>query len=87
MSKDTSKKSDSSIIADLFSRDESIISCISDEYGRYLYKIAYNVLADDEDSEECVNDTYLKIWNSIPPDKPKNFKAYIAKIVRNVALN
>ena len=87
MSKDTSKKSDSSIIADLFSRDESIISCISDEYGRYLYKIAYNVLADDEDSEECVNDTYLKIWNSIPPDKPKNFKAYIAKIVRNIALN
>lgn len=60
---------------------------MTSEYGKYLFKIAFNILGNDEDSAECVNDTYLKLWNSIPPDKPKNFKAYIAKIVRNIALD
>lgn len=87
MDKRAAHKSDSKIIEAFFSRDENAISCVSANYGPYLHKIAYNILADDQDSEECVNDTYLKLWNSIPPNKPKSFKAYMARIVRNIALN
>ena len=46
-----------------------------------------NLLGNDQDAEECVNDTYLRLWNSIPPTKPNNFLAYIAKITRNLSVN
>lgn len=78
---------DDFIIECFFSKDKNALSYVSTKYGSYLQKIAYNILADSLDAEECVNDTYMKIWNSIPPDKPKCFQAYIARIARNTALN
>lgn len=76
------------IIVDMFlSRDENAISMTSLKYGNYLHTIAFNILADEEDCKECKNDTYLSVWNHIPPDKPNHFQAYIAKIIRNISIN
>ena len=68
-------------------RNEEAISETQKKYGRYCHYIAYNILCSYEDSEECVNDSYLKVWNSIPPHAPDNFCAYIGKITRNTALD
>jgi RNA polymerase sigma-70 factor (ECF subfamily) len=57
------------------------------KYGKYLLAVAYNILQDREDSKECQNDTYLRIWNSIPPERPRAFSAYLAKIIRGLAIN
>ena len=81
------KANDRSIINAFLRREETAIAMVTSQYGKYLHTIAFNILANDEDSAECVNDTYLKLWENIPPDNPKNFKAYISKIVRNLALN
>jgi len=56
-------------------------------YGNYGFCIAYNILGSSEDAEECVNDGYLRLWNSIPPKKPEVLCAFWGKIVRNLALN
>jgi RNA polymerase sigma-70 factor (ECF subfamily) len=68
-------------------RDESAISETDNKYGKYCYKIAYNILYDTLDSEECVNDTYLKTWNAIPPQRPNSLKLFLAKITRNLSLD
>jgi len=78
---------DSSIISLFWARSEEAISETASKYGRYCKFIADSILRNAEDAEECVNDTYLRLWNSIPPEKPILFKAYIAKVVRNLALN
>jgi RNA polymerase sigma-70 factor (ECF subfamily) len=57
------------------------------KYSKQLTRIAYNVLNDQGDSEECVNDTYLGAWNSIPPQIPKSLFAYLSKLVRNFAIS
>ncbi len=77
--------SDSEIIELYWARDEQAIRLTDKKYGDYLYVIAYNVLHDRLDCEECLNDTYNGTWNSIPPSKPKLFQAFISKIMRNVA--
>lgn len=79
--------SDKRIIRSFWNRDQDAILLVTQKYARYLHRIAYNILGSDEDCEECVNDTYLKVWNSIPPERPENFKAYLAKIIRNTALD
>ena len=68
-------------------RDEDAIRETSEKYGGYCFSIANNILADPQDAEECVNDTWLKVWQSIPPQCPKNLKAFLAKIARSLALN
>lgn len=68
-------------------RNEAAIAETDASYGKYLLKIAYNILADTEDSKECVNDTYLKTWNSIPPHKPAVLSAYLGKIARETAID
>lgn len=78
---------DRSIIDLFFRRDRKAITEMSEKYGRRLFRIASNILADGRDAEECVNDTYLKAWNSIPPNDPENLLCYAAKIVRNLSLN
>ena len=78
---------DNQIIQLYWNRSEDAIAQTRTKYGAYLSTIAYNILADREDSEECVGDTYLKVWNAIPQDKPSVFSAYIGKIVRNLSLN
>lgn len=79
--------SDEQIIELFFARDEEAIKNVDVKYGNYLYTIAVNILTDCEDCEECKNDTYLALWNNIPPNRPRNFKAYIAKIIRNISIN
>lgn len=79
--------SDEQIIELFFARDEEAIKNVDVKYGNYLYTIAVNILTDCEDCEECKNDTYLALWNNIPPNRPRNFKAYVAKIIRNISIN
>ncbi len=77
--------SDEKIVELYWQRDEKAISNTDSKYGRYLFRIAYNILHDRLDCEECQNDTYNGIWNAIPPTRPVVFPAFIAQIMRNVA--
>ena len=79
--------SDEEIVELYWQRDEYAIKATSDKYGKLLYKIAYNILHDSLDCEECQNDTYLNVWNSIPPAKPIIFRTFIARIMRNIAID
>ena len=78
---------DKKIIELFFGRDERAIRETADKYGDFIRYIALNITGLKEDAEECENDTYLKLWNSIPPDAPEFFKAYIGRITRNTALS
>lgn len=77
---------DSEIIELYFKKDEQAIIQTDRSYGWLCKKITWNILKNGEDTEECVNDTYIGIWNSIPPTRPDNLKAYICRIARNLAL-
>lgn len=70
---------DEMIVALYWQRDENAISETERKYGRYLTKIAHNILSDWEDSRETVNDTYLKAWNSMPTHKPSILSTYLGK--------
>ncbi|MBO5313015.1 MAG: sigma-70 family RNA polymerase sigma factor [Clostridia bacterium] len=75
-------------IVELFwQRDENALKLTEEKYKHYCHYIAYNILQSDSDSEECVNDTLLRAWSSIPPAKPKSLKAYLGKITRNLAID
>lgn len=74
--------SDDEIIALYFSRDENAIKQTKTKYGGKLSGLSFKILKNSEDSEECVSDTYLKAWNTIPPQKPIFLFAYLAKICR-----
>ena len=78
---------DREIVELFWQRDQSAIEETDRKYGRYCYAISYNILKDEGDCEECLNDTWLKTWNSIPPARPYSLKMYVAKIVRNLAFN
>ncbi len=75
------------IIALYFARSEDAIAQTHKKYGKYCHKIAFNILRSREDSEECVNDTYLKTWNAIPPRRPSKLQIFLGKITRNLALD
>ena len=77
---------DHEIVELYFSRDERAIKETDLKYGKLCHSIAYNILKNNEDSEECVNDTYIGVWNAIPPEKPNHFMAFVCKIARNLAL-
>lgn len=75
-------------IVDLYwARSEKAISETEIKYGRYCYYIAHNILHNHEDSEECVNDTYLKAWKAMPDQRPSKLSAFLGKITRNLSLN
>ena len=78
---------DSHIIQLFFDRAERAIEALSAKYGKLCYRIAYNILTDHADAEECENDTYLRVWNTVPPTRPDNLRAYVSRIVRNLALD
>ena len=75
-------------IVDLYwERNEAAIQQTQQKYGAYLSKIAYNILSDFEDSKECVNDTYLKAWNSMPTHRPSVLSTYLGKIARQLSID
>ena len=77
---------DRHIVALLLRRAESALTRIEETYGRRLYAMAMNILGSPRDAEEAVNDTYLALWNTIPPAQPDPLSAYAYRIVKNIAL-
>lgn len=77
---------DLTIIELYFARDEKAIKETDTKYGKLCFSVANNILSNDEDSAECVNDTYLSVWNTIPPTRPSNFSAFICRITKNISL-
>ena len=77
---------DSRIIRMFFDRAEGAIDALERKLGKLLYKIAVNILEDPREAEECVSDTYLAVWNAIPPEKPNLLTPYVCRIARNIAL-
>ena len=78
---------DKEIVDLYFQRNEDAIACTCSKYGRYLSKISFSILKDSLDAEECVNDTYMKAWNTIPPKCPDALGAFLAVITRNLSLD
>ena len=78
---------DSIIIERFWERDESAISAVSEKYGKYCKTIARNIIGNEQSVEEIVQDTLLKLWESIPPNRPKMLQAFIGKITRNLSLD
>ena len=77
---------DRQIIELYWERDEEAIRETDAKYGRLCQYIAQNILVSPEDAEECVNDTWLGVWNAIPPQRPSRFSAFVGRITRNLAL-
>ena len=78
---------DSEIIDLYWNRSEDAIRNTDEKYGNYLRSVAMNILNDLEDSRETVNDTYLKTWNAIPPERPSMFLAWLSKITRSLSID
>jgi RNA polymerase sigma-70 factor (ECF subfamily) len=78
---------DNAIISLYFERDEAAIHETQKKYDGYLFTIASNILPQNQDAEECLNDTYLKTWETIPPNRPTFFQGFLAKITRNCSLD
>lgn len=78
---------DKSIVGLYFERSEAAIKETAKKYGRYCRYIAMRVLGNEQDAEEVENDTYVRLWNSIPPKNPDPLKPYVGRVARNISLN
>lgn len=78
---------DEKIIELFFARAENAIAETDKKYGTAARRVTYNILGSREDSEECVSDTYLRLWDTIPPKRPEKLGAFVLRIARNLALN
>lgn len=78
---------DARIVELYWKRDADAIPATSEKYGGYCAAIARNILGNEEDAEECVNDTWLGAWNSMPPHRPSVLQAFLGKITRNLSFN
>ena len=78
---------DQRIIEQFFARDEKALAECESAFGRYCKAIANNILGSDEDAEEVFNDTLLRAWNTIPPEKPRSLKVYLGTLARNLSLD
>ena len=78
---------DSEIVDMYWNRNEDALRQTQSKYGAYLSKVAYNILADFEDCKECVNDTYMAAWNSMPTHRPGNLATYLGKITRQITID
>jgi RNA polymerase sigma-70 factor (ECF subfamily) len=78
---------DAKIVRLFWDRDEQAITATADKYGGYCTAIAKNILGNKEDAEECVNDTYLNAWNSMPPHSPNVLSTFLGKITRNLSFD
>lgn len=77
---------DQSIVQLFFERSEKALAELDAKYGKLCYTLSRNILNSRQDAEECVNDAYLGVWNTVPPARPDPLRAYLCKIVRNVSL-
>ena len=79
---------DDSVIIELYwQRSERAISETDNKYGSFCHRVAMNILRSFPDSEECVNDTYAKAWDTMPPQRPESLRAYLGRIVRNLSIS
>ena len=78
---------DFEIVEMYWDRNENAITETDRKYGKYCRKIAFSIVTNKEDMEECVNDTYLQTWNSLPPQRPEKLSTYLGKICRNISIN
>ena len=78
---------DQEIISLYFDRDEQAIAETDKRYGKTCMQVSMSILNSRPDAEECVNDTYLKTWNAIPPARPRSLCAFLCRIVRNLSIN
>ncbi|MBQ3507282.1 MAG: sigma-70 family RNA polymerase sigma factor [Clostridia bacterium] len=83
----SSTPTDAAIIELYFARDEEAIKKTDEKYGKLCMQTSMNILNSRPDAEECVSDTYLKTWNSIPPTRPASLCTFILRIIRNLSLN
>ncbi len=79
--------SDREIVALFFARDEAALRAFAAQYQPLCMKLARDILGEREDAEECLNDLYLRLWHTIPPEEPVSLKAYACRILRNLALH
>ncbi len=78
---------DSELLQLYFCREQTAVDKTFEKYGRLCQGVAYGILKDRRDAEECVNDAFLNAWNAIPPQKPKSFSAFLTKATRNLAID
>ena len=78
---------DEQIISLLYKRSEAAVTQIHEKYGQFCMSLSRHILSDVRDAEECVNEAYLRVWNAIPPERPKSLKAYLARITRNISFD
>lgn len=78
---------DNTIIDLLFERQDSVLEQLQQKYGALCHNVAYSILDSEEDSKECMNDVLMKLWSSIPPDRPESLKAYLVRITRNLSID
>ena len=78
---------DEQIIDMYWHRDPGAIQQTESKYGPLLWSVAYNILCDAQDCEECQNDTYLRVWNAIPSTRPASFAGYVVQVVKRIAIN
>ena len=78
---------DEQIVERFWERDEAALSAVSEKYGKYCRTIARNIIGNEESVEEIVQDTLFKLWEAIPPNRPKKLQAFVGRVTRNIALN
>lgn len=78
---------DQAIIQLFWDWDQEAVAALGQKYGRYCRALAENILKNREDAEECVSDAYLRVWNAVPPERPRVLPAFLGRIVRNLAFN
>ena len=87
LAKGEKQMDDQSIVELYLQRDENAIKESRNKYEAYCYRISMNILSVAEDVEECINDTWISVWNRIPPVIPKSLKAFLGKLVRDISLS
>jgi len=78
---------DANIVALYWQRDQGAITASDEKYGTLCHSLSFNILQTHEDAEECVNDTWHKAWDTMPPQKPNSLRAYFCRIVRNLSID
>ncbi len=78
---------DSQIVDGFFRRDPQAVAAVQEKYERHCLNAARHILPDERDAEECVSDVWLRLWNAIPPERPRSLAAYITTVTRRVALD